>query len=572
MKQSEAFKNFLEMDSMKMPATQMKQVSIAMTSSSAAITLNGASFDKYTGPWGFEEVSHLFRRATYGMTFQQIKDAEAMNLDEVLDLIFEDQDPATPPINYDFEEDGSVPVGETWVDEPYSLSNINQILNYRRRSLTGWTFGQILNGSHSIREKMTLFWHNHFVIQESIIRDPKFIYKYITLLRNNATGNFRQLVKDVTIDPAMLRYLNGNQNTKNAPNENYARELLELFTVGKGQLAGPGDYTTFTENDVVEIAKILTGWRDQAYLDVLGLEVKANFRTNQHDNTDKQLSHRFEGAIIQANGADEYKDLIDVIFMQDEVSRYICRKLYRWFVYYKIDDQIDQNIIEPMAEILRNNDYEIEPALRALLSSEHFFDICNQGPMIKNPLDYLAAPLRQFDVKFPEEPAPQYNGWGGLLRALPFLQMQYYEPPNVAGWKAYYQEPSYYRLWVNSVTLPIMVLYSDILVNFGFNPGDTPDTLIFINILEYIKTLNDPANPKALIDDLSSVIYPQPLTQGQKNYLKSVLIPGLPDFEWTVEYTNHLTNPDDDLLRNAVDSKLRSLLIAMMRLPEFYLS
>ena len=572
MKQSEAFKNFLELANIDMPVPRMKQAPVTAFAAPAVAASNSAGFEKYSGPWGSAEAAHLLRRVTYGMSFQQVKDAADLNLDAVMDQIFADQDPASPPINFEFEEDGSVPIGDTWVDEPYSLSNTNQLLNYRRRSLIGWTFGQILNGGISIREKMTLFWHNHFVIQESVIRDPKFVYKYITLLRNNAIGNFRQLVKDMTIDPAMLRYLNGNQNTRNAPNENYARELLELFTVGKGDLAGPGDYTTFTEDDVVEIARILTGWRDQGYIDVLGLDVTANFRPNQHDDSPKQLSHRFGGAIIQPNGADEYKDLIDVIFLQDEVSRFICRKLYRWFVYYKIDDQIEQNIIEPMAEILRDNDYEIKPALRALLSSEHFFDICSQGPMIKNPLDYLATPLRQFEVKYPDEPVPLYNFWIGLLRALPFLQMQYYEPPDVAGWKAYYQEPSFYRLWVNSVTLPVFVLYSDILVNFGFNPGDTPDTLVFINILEYIKGLNDPANPNSLIDDLSSVIHPQPLTQGQKNYLKSVLIPGLPDFEWTVEYTNHLTDPDDELLRNAVDSKLRSLLTAMMRLPEFYLS
>lgn len=102
---------------------------------------------------------------------------------------------------------------------------------------------------------MTLFWHNHFVTAET--NDPRLEYKYITTIRKNSLGNFKTLTKEITIDPAMLLYLNGNQNTSRAPNENYARELLELFTLGKGELAGPGDYTTFTEVDVAAIAKVL---------------------------------------------------------------------------------------------------------------------------------------------------------------------------------------------------------------------------------------------------------------------------------------------------------------------------
>ena len=102
-------------------------------------------------------------------------------------------------------------------------------------------------------------------MQESIVREGSYLYQYLTTLRGHALGNFKELVKMMTVDGAMLRYLNGNTNTRNRPNENYARELLELFTLGRGDLAGPGDYTTYTEDDVIEIAKVLTGWRDFGY-------------------------------------------------------------------------------------------------------------------------------------------------------------------------------------------------------------------------------------------------------------------------------------------------------------------
>ena len=145
-----------------------------------------------------------------------------------------------------------------------------------------------------------------------------------------------------------------------------------------------------------------------------------------------------------------------IYFPKDEVSKFICRKLYRWFVYYNIDDDVEQNVIEPMAQLLVDNNYEIAPVLEALLKSEHFYDIENYGCMIKNPMDFTMALINQFEVQIPTDLELQYRtGLGYLYQFLALLQMQYYNPPNVAGWKAYYQEPSYYQIWTNSVTLPI---------------------------------------------------------------------------------------------------------------------
>ena len=141
---------------------------------------------------------------------------------------------------------------------------------------------------------------------------------------------------------------------------NFARELLELFTVGKGELAGPGDYTTFTEQDVIEVARVMTGWRVRFRGDD-GQMPRAEFNPFQHDEEPKQLSPRFDNAVIENNDEQEYSDLIDVIFESPEAALHICRKLYRWFVYYKIDDDVELNIINPMAQILVDNNYEIAP-------------------------------------------------------------------------------------------------------------------------------------------------------------------------------------------------------------------
>jgi uncharacterized protein (DUF1800 family) len=524
----------------------------------------------YAGPWGFEQAAHLLRRAAMGPNYALIKQAVDMGLDETIDALLSEGPLPSPPLNYNFPNDPNVPLGQTWIEAPYSQTE--NFLNYRIQSLYAWAMGVLVQEGLSIREKMTLFWHNHFVTQLDAIVDPKFVYNYINTLREGALGNFRQLVEKVTIDPAMLRYLNGNQNTKNAPNDNYARELLELFTIGKGPQVGPGDYTNYTEQDVMEIAKVLTGWIDTGYFSfVPGIQVGRAFVPNRHDNTTKQLSYRFNNATITPAGNIEYKNLIGIIFQQDEVARFICRKLYRWFVYYDIDAQAETEVIEPLAQLMIDHDYEIKPVLEALLTSQHFFDALNVGPMIKNPVDYLMSVSKTVDMPLPTGLNGQYRAWLKMAEPLFLLQMQIFNPPDVAGWKAYYQEPLFYRHWINSVTLPYRMLISDALTITGIPVQGLANSLK-IDVLALAASLDNPSDPNALVEELSKILFPQPLTANQYAYLKEVLIPGLPDFEWTIEYADYLADPTNPVFSVPVEFKLRFLLKAMMNMPEFQLS
>lgn len=534
---------------------------------SATATTVTSGLAPYGGTFGFEQAAHLLRRTTFGPNYQQIKDAADAGLDATFEQLFSGQPLPEPPLNHFYANDPNVPIGQTWVDKPYQLQDL-EIINYRNSSLRAWTLGVLLNEGVSIREKLTMFWHNHYVTSD--INDPRFIYTYITLLRQNAWGNFRELSKMMTIDPAMLRYLNGNDNTAAAPNENYARELLELFTIGKGPVAGPGDYTNYTEDDVVQMARVLTGWRDRGWFALDNTQPSAQFVPNRHDQGNKQLSHRFDNIVISNLGNQEYAHLIDIIFTKDECARFICRKLYRWFVYYVIDDQVETNVIEPMAQLLIASDYEIRPALEALLRSEHFFDMLNVGPMIKNPVDFVLSTLKPFGVQWPQDLEPRYRLWWQHFRiALPLMQMVIYDPPSVAGWKAYYQEPVFYRTWISSSTLTIRMFYTAVMATQGIAAGGANTK---IDVLSFIATLEDPSDPNHLIEEISKILMPQPLTASQITFLKSVLIPGLPDFEWTVEYSGYLNNPSDPNLKAAVESKLRNMLVVMLSLPEFYLS
>lgn len=536
----------------------------------------GGGLEKYQGDWNFATASHLLRRTTFGASLAQVREAADSSLEDLIEQLFEVRDLPDEPINFVYPNVPEIPLGESWVYEPYILSDEGDIPNpqqqaqARSASLRAWQLGLLFDPQLSIREKLTLFWHNHFVTELQIVRDPNLMYKYITTLREHATGNFKELVRLITIDPAMLIYLNGDENNVNAPNENYARELLELFTIGKGQLAGPGDYSTFTEDDVVAAAKVLTGWRVIGYRTDQGGEPYGRFISPQHDRSTKQFSHRFNNATIENNEENEYLDLIDMIFQQEEVSRYICRKLYRWFVYYDINEDVEANIIEPMAQMLRENNYDIALPLKTLLKSEHFFNICSVGPMIKNPLDFITYLFRQFEVALPDNNVrARYGALSQLNRVFEPLEMVYFAPPNVAGWKAYYQEPLFYRIWINSVTLANRQNITNSLTNGRYSIGDFR---IRIDAVAFIGSLDNNEDVNQMIHEIANFIMPLGLTEEQKDYIKDILLPGLPDYEWNMEYDEYLNNPNDPAIWEALNIKLNNMLNAMFKMPEYYLS
>ncbi len=526
--------------------------------------------DPYTGPWDYELAAHLLRRTMYGPTNGQIKNAVQNGMTATVAQLFNVGPLPEEPINYYFEDDPNVAVGASWVGQIYDQTNISMIRTSRNRSLRAWTAKQFYEEGVSIREKMTLFWHNHFVTSD--INDPNFRYNYINRIRTNALGNFRDFVKEMTIDPSMLRYLNGRQNTGNAPNENYARELLELFTIGKGPIAGPGDYTNYTEDDVVAIAKVLTGWRDRGFNNQdAAVEIGAYFTESRHDTNDKQLSARFDNIIIPNAGEAEYANLIDIIFQKEEVAYFICRKLYRWFVFFEISDEVEINVIDPMAQLLIANDYEIASVIEALISSQHFYDELNRSCMIKNPWDFVFGVIKETEIQIPTDNLIDYYNTLRLLFNTPRdLQMEYYNAPSVAGWTAYYQEPSFYQLWISSVTLPERMRIIEGFLNQGVVIQGADNAVV--DFLGIINALDNPFEINPMIDELVQLFFPKDISQNQKDYLKEILIPGLPDFEWNVEYSEYASDPTNDNLANSINNKIKNLFAAMLTMPEYQLS
>ena len=516
----------------------------------------------YVGPWGSEQAAHLLRRSLFGPTRAEILAAAGSSLTVVLNGLLTAPALPAPPLNVS-AIDTSVPIGQTWTDQLFD-QNFEGV---RRSSVRDWWLGQLLGQGTSLVEKMTLFWHNHFVVQLANVNDARMGYEYCRLLRQYALGNVKQLAKEVTVTPAMLRYLNGNQSAVGAPNENYGRELLELFTVGKGPLIGPGNYTNYTEADVQAAARVLTGWRDQS------APVGSYFTANRHDATTKVFSGAFGNASIAGNGAAEYQDLINLIFQQAETARFLVRKLYRWFVYYLIDAQTETDIIQPLATLLIQSNFEVAPVLRLLLSSEHFFDVANVGCLIKSPLDFTVGLCRQMEVVFPpaSNVTVQYGMWN-YLNSLAFVQQQTLaDPPNVAGWAAYYQTPQFHELWINAVTLPRRNQVTDLFIGGGYARNGTKIVIdpVALVLLLPAATASD---CNLLIAEFVQLMVPIALTASQLAFLKSALLPGLPDFEWTVEWQQYLAAPTNAAKKTAVTTKLQAMLRALMGLAEYHLS
>lgn len=516
----------------------------------------------YQGTWGNMELIHLLRRTLFGVTKSDLNAFAGMTIDQVVDSLLMPNPllPAPPINNYNTSSytDPYVPLGQTWV----GATNDPTKDFLRRNTLRTWWVQTMIHQDRNILEKMTLFWQNHLVTNYADVGASWASYTTNNLLRTSALGNFKQLVKDITKDVSMLKYLNGYQNNKNNPDENYARELQELFTLG----AGAG----YTEDDVKAAAKVLTGYRidinTQAYY----------FDSTKHETADKQFSAFYNNTLITglsgAAGEQELDVLFDMIFAKDEVALFMCRNIYRFFVYYEIDSDIETNVIVPLADTFRNNNYEILPVMAQLLKSEHFFDMANRSCLIKNPVDFAVGLCRQFNVVFPDntDVVLQRKHYDYIDAQLTVMQQCPAEPPSVAGWQAYYQEPAYHEMWINSVTYPARVAFADKLITTGYT---TSGYTIKLDIIGFTQSLDNAYDPNALIAEAVMLLYGLDVSQTVKDFMKSILLSGQStDSYWTSAWDNYIQNPSNTTYYQEVYTRLQALYKYMLDNPEHQLS
>ena len=528
-----------------------------------------SGINPYSGAWTENEIIHLLKRTMFGAKKADVDYFKTRSVSQSVDELLNPTAPQPGPPVKEYTTstqpgtpDANIAQGTTWVND---INNDGTVQSQRIGSYKKWVTGTMINQDRSIREKMIMFWINHFGNESSEVGYGNWMYKQQDLLRQNVLGNFKQMVDAITKDLAMLRYLNGYLNVASAPDENYARELFELFTLGKG----PG--SQYTENDVKEAAKVLTGWQ------INGTTYLPVFNSSRHSTVNKTFSAFFNNTTITGRtgataGQLELNDLLNMTFATQECAKFICRKFYRFFVYYTIDANTETNVIEPLATIFRNNNYDIRTVLSALFKSEHFFDVLNQNCYIKSPADHIIGSLREMNVVFPalSDWNTNYGMWNFFYATMINTGQNLHDPPNVSGLPAYYQEPLYHEIWINSDSLPKRNQYTDLMVNSGYTRNGQR---VIFNLVPYVQQFSNPGNPNDLIDDALKFVFRNQLSYESKKAIKTQILLSnqLYDYYWTNAWMAYIASPTTANF-NIINNRLKQLFQYFFNLSEYQLS
>lgn len=276
---------------------------------------------------------------------------------------------------------------------------------------------EMINSEAQLREKMSLFWHGHFATR---VINSYFQQELLQIIRENALGNFKDLLREVSKSPSMLSFLNNQQNRKKKPNENFAREVMELFTMGRGN---------YTENDIKEAARAFTGWG-------FNLKGEFEFRKAQHDDDPK--------TVLGKTGNFTGDDVLDILLEQKQTATFITKKIYRYFVNEKTDDAK----VEWLSNRFYQSGYDIKKLMEDIFTSDWFYEEKNIGTKIKSPIELIAG-IRRF------LPMEMENDQAQLLFQKTLGQILFY-PPNVAGWPGG-------KNWIDSSSLMLRLRIPQIL-------------------------------------------------------------------------------------------------------------
>ncbi len=575
----------------------------------------------HSGLLGRRGAAHLLRRATFGPTIAQIKTFAGLTAAQAIQQLYHVTIPDAPPPVAPGETGSWVITGQTSQDrmefeyeEFFKRWFIGQMMS------AGVPAGQSL--AYSAREKLVFFIHTHLTAIAEKIGSSRAMYFQNQLFRmyalDNVTSavvpadkhNFKELTKKICVDNAMLRLLDGTINIRGG-NENFGRELLELYSIGRGlEISdvtaglGQGDYFYYTEEDVRAAAKVFSGFEfdnqfeteDPDTLLPRGKVRGSVTNASAHDNNPKQFSVRFGNAIIapdplllngtqatEESALDEISQLIDLIYDQDETANHICRKIYRFFMYHDITDTINTNIIQSMAATFRTNGFKIQPVIEQLLTSTHFYNNNSTaladdafGGIIKSPLDLITGTHRFFGITVPDMSTDAdgfYESTGAILQATKLLGMDFYQPFDVAGYDAYHQFPIYHRSWitVNNLTnrynyidrlLPDLDLYQFIRDNILFAEASDARKLV-IDLASFVLPLTDNLTFDTTQDETQLATLSSERLLYFLNKFLDIIDPD-PETAWTNRYTTQTGLA-------TMEGQLLNLFDAMLQSPEYQL-
>jgi uncharacterized protein (DUF1800 family) len=368
-----------------------------------------------------KHIQHLYWRSSFGIGVKELSQIKTHSKSKIVANLFKDSENFTP-LQLDLSEFSEIKFkSRRQLRQEYSLEELQELQNKQRRKVKELNYAwldRLLSPNEVLREKMTLFWANVFVCRDNSIY---FIQHYNNTLRKNALGNFRTFVKAIAKEASMSKYLNNKQNIKRKPNENFARELMELFTLGIGN---------YSEQDIKESARAFTGWSHKRNGDFY-------LRTKQHDFGEKT----FFGKTGNFDG----DDIIDIILEQKQCARFICTKIYKYFV----NPTINEAYLEEITNVFYK-DYDINSLMKYIFNASWFYSDENIGVKIKSPVELLTGIQKVVPVSFNRKKQLSY------LQKMLGQELLY--PNNVAGWKGG-------KSWIDSNTLMFRLKLSALILN-----------------------------------------------------------------------------------------------------------
>lgn len=550
------------------------------------------SLDPFDGDFGYNEKRHLLNRSIVGYATRHMDDLNGLDIDQTIDLIFTPEELAEPRNIY-YQDLNSeeyrnlfltedVGPNQPFINRPYrhhSLGSDEEFGHERVISLMSIIYRGMYDQSTSIHWKLFVFLHNLVPTYPYDRNGHKGMYNYTKLLFESCFSSYKDFIYNITINESMLFYLNLGLSKKETPDENYAREIQELFTQGKRPFSG------FSESDVREIARALVGWNygeDWRYSE--GHENPTVFDPNNHDTGDKYFSSYYNNRIIRGRsgqeGREELREVVDMLFETNKSAIYILTRLYQFFVYPTITDEILSEIIEPLAQVFRDTNYSLVEPLKILLKSKHFFSSQIPNSIIKSPLDFEMGMMKEVDIKNgilyhhfnderfiygdlepsffeSKEKDPSYIEYMMSQRLFndgKELGMRLLWPPSVSGWQPFYQSPAYDMFWFNSSTSKSR---AKICRNLLF-PGmwlnvvkDSGEVNLAPNFKEYIRNFENRNSVDSILSQLLDRFINVAISENTKTRLKESLLGGNSEIHWVEAMDNFYSeSPDMNLYHN----------------------
>jgi hypothetical protein len=521
------------------------------------------SLNKKLGSLNRDQVAHLLRRTTFGPSIDQIKLYEGKTVDEILNVLF---DPNKMGLNYLPYDPQSGP-NSTWVYDQSTRADYLMV-SY----MQFYVYLNHLENFH-IKEKMQEFL---YMFAACGVRDrkPQSGFHLYNLCNYHVDKPVKDFLLRLLRDSLYLATLNNNQNTKTSPIEDAGREFLEMAALGKGPEVAFGDYTTYTEQDVREVSRILTGLvpayvytGSGDYIDPDTGIPRGVIAPSWHDDGDKTFSHRLNNRTIRGGSTKagverELRELVEQLCDRGAgVYNYYVRRMYRFFVSDEIDADTERNIIQPLVADLVVNQGQLLPVLRKLLSSQHFFDDKNIGAKIKSGMDFLTSVQNSFCVSMPNRLTESHEFWHDLGRdtivryMLENIDHEPMSPPTIAGYAGDWVEGRWSQAWVSHNNLGFRQLIADMI---------TQDSKILVNwdrvhmhwgAWELLNKLSNNHDPEEVVDEILTYTLPKMISNPRLSYfLNDVLLEGKANSYWTTASNNEKVVQLEKLIRAIVQS------------------